>query len=410
MVQNWDCHGCAHCCRDYRVPVTEEERQRILAQGWDKDPDLGDLPVIMVSGPWWRRRYRLSERGNGNCVFLDENQRCRIHARFGAEAKPLACRMFPFVLVPTDTHWRVGLRFACPSVAGNKGGPFRQHEAEVTRYAGLLEKEQRFDVAQLSKPELQTGQILEWSDLARITKALEYLLHDRRDRLERRLRKWLALANLCRQARFEKVKGERLTEFFDLLMLSLDAEVPVDPGDLEPPSWIGRLLLRQSLLIYLRKDHGPERGEALRSRLSLFHAAWRFAKGTGAVPRLNQLLPDTTFDQVEQPVGPLSEDVEEILERYYTVKLASLQFQGPTNFGMTFWDGLESLVLTLPLLLWVTRALREGPREEAVVSALRMIDDHFGYNPLLGSRRQRLALRILASRGELSRLVAWYSR
>ena len=66
MVQNWDCHGCAHCCRDYRVPVTEEERQRILAQGWDKDPDLGDLPVIMVSGPWWRRRYRLSERGNGN--------------------------------------------------------------------------------------------------------------------------------------------------------------------------------------------------------------------------------------------------------------------------------------------------------------------------------------------------------
>ena len=38
VAQNWDCHGCTHCCRSYHVPVTAEERKRIEAQGWEADP------------------------------------------------------------------------------------------------------------------------------------------------------------------------------------------------------------------------------------------------------------------------------------------------------------------------------------------------------------------------------------
>ena len=60
-----------------------------------------------------RTARRLNHRKDGACVFLGENNRCRIHARYGAEAKPLACRLYPFVLVPTGERWRVGLRFAC---------------------------------------------------------------------------------------------------------------------------------------------------------------------------------------------------------------------------------------------------------------------------------------------------------
>ena len=26
VIQNWDCHGCSNCCREYEVSVTEEER------------------------------------------------------------------------------------------------------------------------------------------------------------------------------------------------------------------------------------------------------------------------------------------------------------------------------------------------------------------------------------------------
>src|ERR1700694_1332534 len=140
VIQNWDCHGCTNCCRAYRVPVTVEERRRILAQGWDSDPDIGDLPLFVRFGPWWRPRYRLSERGNGACVFLSSEGRCRIHERFGADAKPLTCRLFPFVLVPTEDHWRVGLRYACPSAASNEGRTLAAHGEALTRHAAELEK------------------------------------------------------------------------------------------------------------------------------------------------------------------------------------------------------------------------------------------------------------------------------
>jgi hypothetical protein len=38
------------------------------------------------------------------------------------------------------------------------------------------------------------------------------------------------------------------------------------------------------------------------------------------------------------------------------------------------------------------------------------VDDHFGYNQVLKSRRQRFAVNLLARTGELSRLIAWYGR
>jgi len=31
VVQNWDCHGCGECCREYEVHVTDAERQRLAA-------------------------------------------------------------------------------------------------------------------------------------------------------------------------------------------------------------------------------------------------------------------------------------------------------------------------------------------------------------------------------------------
>src|SRR5208282_2149874 len=92
VIQNWDCHVCGNCCKEYVVTITDEERQRIEAQGWDGDPELGGMPPVIKSGPWWSRQYRLNHREDGSCVFLTEDGRCRIHAKYGFETKPLACR------------------------------------------------------------------------------------------------------------------------------------------------------------------------------------------------------------------------------------------------------------------------------------------------------------------------------
>lgn len=50
---------------------------------------------------------------DGRCVFLDQDDRCRIHARFGAAAKPVVCRQYPVVAVLTEAGARIGLDPGC---------------------------------------------------------------------------------------------------------------------------------------------------------------------------------------------------------------------------------------------------------------------------------------------------------
>jgi lysine-N-methylase len=413
VVQNWDCHVCGTCCKEYLVTLSDEERQKIEAHDWSNDPVVGGRPLFSKSGPWWNRRYHLNHREDGSCVFLSEEGRCRIHERFGYATKPLPCRLFPFVLVPTGDHWRVGVRFACPSAADNKGRAVSAHEPALKEFAVELARREGLQPQPegiIPPPRLQRGQRVDWSDLLRFVSPLLVLLRDRNDRLELRWRKCLALANLCREARFTDVKGKRLDEFLDLLVAGLPDEVPTDPTKVAAPNWVGRILFRQAVALFTRKDHGPNRGIARQGRLALLAAAWRFARGTGPLPRMHALIPETTFEQIEAASIPLSPAAEAILERYYTIKVESVQFCGPSNFHHPFWEGLEMLALTLPIIRWVSRALTNLSETDAIARALTIVDDHFGFNRVLRSRRQRVSFNILARTGELQKLLAWYGK
>jgi lysine-N-methylase len=318
--------------------------------------------------------------------------------------------LYPFILVPASDHWRVSLRYACPAAAQNQGKPLVQHAGELAGYAVEMERQEKLAGRTIAPPALQPGQCAAWPDLFRFVETLSSILSNREDRLERRWRKCLALAALCRQAKFDEIEGQRLKEFLELVTSGLDAEVPADPSAMTAPTWVGRLLFRQALAVLVRKDVGAQRGSATQSRFARLAAAWRFARGRGPVPRIHALLAEKTFQGLETPLGPLSEEAELLLERYYLVKLSSLQFCGAANFGLPFWCGLESLALTFPAMLWLVRAFHDEPRETAAARAVSMVDHNFAYSPHLGGRFQRLALRLLAQRGELEKLIAWYSR
>ncbi len=409
VLQNWDCHGCTDCCREYRVGITEEERKRILAQGWENDPATQGMKLFARDG-WFSGKYRLNHRADGACVFLDEKGGCRIHAKFGSEAKPLACRMYPFVFTPMGNHWRVGLRYACPSVTNDQGRPVSEHLGVIREYAEALEKQEGVAGRIQAVPMLQRAQTVPWSDLVLLIQAFRDFVQDQRKPLEWRLRKILAVIDLCRQSRFDKVTGDRLKEFLEVIGDGVNPDVPAHPAAVAPPGWIGRILFRQTVAIYARKDSGPHRGISRHGRLALLWAAWKFARGSGRAPRVHGLMPETTFERIDEPVGPLPDASSRLLTRYYRIKIESGQFFGPTNFRRRFWDGLESLMLTYPAIQWLARALHDRPREEAIAAAVRIVDDNFGFNPLLGSRRQLIGTRMLARRGETARLIAWYSR
>jgi len=78
------------------------ERERIVRQA----------AVLGVEEPLVDGALR---RVDGRCVFLGEDKMCRIHARFGAEKKPLVCRFFPRRALIAGDAVRVGADPGCTS-------------------------------------------------------------------------------------------------------------------------------------------------------------------------------------------------------------------------------------------------------------------------------------------------------
>src|SRR5262249_16009851 len=149
-----------------------------------------------------------------------------------------------------------------------------------------------------------------------------------------RLRKCLHFGREVRELRLNDVDAARRPELFEVMKGVADAETPANLLSLPKPGWTGRILFRQAAALFTRKDHGPNRGPDMRGRLWLLGAAVRFARGTGRVPRMHGTIPEATFAQAEEPRGPLPEAAERLLERYYLMKVGSLQFCGPAMFGM----------------------------------------------------------------------------
>ncbi len=405
-VQNWDCRSCSDCCRTYAVPVTDAERTIIAKQGWSAEPGFEKLETVVMASDG----YHLAHTADGACVFLGADKLCKIHAKFGETAKPKACRIYPFMMVPAGDHWRVGIRFACPTATANVGRNIASHAAAIREYAGLMEADATTPLDQLPPPALRSGQSVPWDELLRFNAAVLAILDESRFPLERRLRHISALAEVCKKSRFDAVQGVRLKEFLDVMTAATEDEAP-DAAKVPAPSWIGRMLFRQMTALYSRKDNGPDAGIASRSRWVRIRSAWRFARGRGEIPKLHGKIPTATFADVEQPAGPLPAETEALLLRYYRVKVESLQFCGPTNFHRPYWEGLDSLLLTFPAILWLTRVFARGPfdRVSAAKLALRLVDDSFGFNKLLDAGRQAWAIRTLAERGEVAKLIARYA-
>lgn len=132
------CDGRGSCCRLYAsvlFSAEEEARARALCpnvQNAGKAPEQAFLPAAGL-----RRDTGLSATlVHGRCAYLDDDDRCRIHAAGGADAKPAGCRLFPIELVDDgeSVHVSVAVECACvlASVApGEPGELLVPHEAQT---------------------------------------------------------------------------------------------------------------------------------------------------------------------------------------------------------------------------------------------------------------------------------------
>jgi lysine-N-methylase len=415
-IQNWSCHNCSGCCRQHAIEVTADERQRILAQGWGADDGTptGNALFEWHAGPPWAKRFRLAHQADGACVFLNEQGLCRIHAKFGEAAKPLACRIYPYAFHPAGKQATVSLRFSCPSVVANRGRTMTQNRHEIQTLARAVVP-QGFE--RIPPPALTDRERLSWSDTLRFIDTLDLLLSGSEVSITVRLLRALSWLELVEQSRFDKLRGTRLTEFLDLIRQAAIDEVAHgnsashEFSDLSP---MARMQFRLLAAQYARKDTAVDLSSGWRGRWALFRAATRFARGTGQVPVLQPVFRALPFETLEQPFG-FPPESEELWTRYFRVKVSGLHFCGPAYYGVSLVEGFRSLALLFPATMWIARWLAASQNktqltQENVSQALTISDHHHGYSPIFGSFGFRKRVRTLAQMGAIPKLIQWYAQ
>ena len=424
VLQNWSCHNCGGCCREHQIGITEEEKRRIEKQGWTPADGIPtDRPLIIPLGAAWR----LNHRDDGACVFLNEQGLCRIHAKFGEPAKPLACQVYPYAVHPAGSSVTTSLRFSCPSVVQNLGQPVAQQRNFVEQLAKQIVPA---NYSAPPAPDLFTGQKLEWSDVTRVQAFLERGLADRRVGIATRLMRILSWLELLERAQADALHDARLGE---LLTLLHDASVRAQPDDELPvvrPSGLGRVMFRQMIAQLLRHDTEVTARKGIVGRIGLLTGGIRFTLGVGRVPAQADPVSvrvafgmtarnrhDRTpwFSQLEGEFSGRNAEFDELLTRYMLVKVQGLHFCGKAFYDMPMIDGFRSLALMYPATLWVARYRaacngRDQLTLQDVQAALATLDHSFGYSPALGLSSSRHRIAQLAKLQQITALCGWYSR
>jgi|GEM_PF-2525293 len=111
------CQNCGCSCQAQLVgPLSDKEYQRVidahkvLHQDGKVAPNIN--PILKGMKPDGTCLHFL-HFPQSRCLFLDDTQRCTIHAQFGAMQKPAACRRFPHIAIRTESEIRLGLKPYC---------------------------------------------------------------------------------------------------------------------------------------------------------------------------------------------------------------------------------------------------------------------------------------------------------
>jgi lysine-N-methylase len=406
ILERWDCASCGNCCRGSVIPLSDEDLQRLKNQRWDECSDFAGVPTVVRPG-WFGKRHQLAQRADGSCVFLTADNRCRIHAEHGSEAKPLVCQMYPLQLVPQEKRAVLTLRRSCPSAAEDAGSELQVHLAAVRRLAeqgNLLEKAIR-------APAITRRYRGSWSEALLVASAIERLLTDERYPLVRRLVHGVRFCALLDQCKLKRLEESQLPELLRILEDGCRQEVGELFRERLAPRGAIATLFRQTAAEYMRLHSGYRATDSWRERWRLTRAAVAIARGRGVAPALHAALPEVTFDALEQPLGHLSPEIQLPFVRLYEANASSLQYAIAARPGWSIIESFRAFALAYPVALWNLRWCSHGrpPTRADAIEMVTIIDRGQGHEPLTGSHHRR-RVSMIARSGELERMIVWYAR
>jgi lysine-N-methylase len=383
--------------------LTEAERLRLDEQEWSEK--LGVAAYVRAGRGW-----ALNKLPDGACVFLDEQNRCRIHATLGEAAKPLACRIFPFSVRPTEAGWQASLRFDCPSVTASKGEPIAAHRRWLGQLVAELEERHAHREESVF---LKRGLRAQNDELdVLVARLSKWLSDEQRPPLER-LVGAARLTSALEDARLKNVRGPRFTELVGLLMESLPAEAARPVGAATPRQ---RAMLRQYAFAHAEHATLSELrggiGKRWQKRWRQLGSARQFLRGTGRVSSLPGFSGNATFKQVASIRGATQRvsEIEDLLGRYLAARISGQSVFGRGFYGWPAFRGLAACWLSVAAAGWLARyaaaaAGREAVEFEDAALALGVVDRAATRLPALGTLAERTRVGYLMNDDGVARLL-----
>lgn len=406
-AQRWECRSCGNCCRTLVVHVTPRERAQLDDQGWRQA--LGVAPYVRAGRSW-----ALNQHEDGACVFLDNDNRCRIHAEHGPEAKPLACRIFPFSLRPDDDALQASLRFDCPSVAASVGKPISDSRTWLTALAGNLHE---------SPPSTQPPVRLQRSiaatpqELDALARAFSRWLNGNEWSMTTRLTGAARMTATLDQAKLAKVRGVRFADLLDVLFQALPSENKTTP---QSPTDRQRGMLRQLAFAHAEHTTLAQLRSRLLSRLlrrwSQLLSARRLLKGFGPTPRMPGFDAVVSIETVEsvEPATDRREDIADLIHRYVIARLAGRSVYGSGYYDWSVITGLAALWLSVAAAGWLARLIAIGNNRtrltfDDAARAIGIVDRAATRLPALGTVAERARIAYLIRDDGVARLNMAYA-
>ena len=381
---------CGKCCgRDWPVPADPAERERIAAL---------DLPEVEIPKKKWFRNGFISKK-NGKCIFSTcDGKKCIIHAKYGLDVKALACRLYPL-----DIHaWEDGsisasLRYDCPAVARGTENNIGSAIVKIDSMADEIACYRR-DPAPFYSREIQPP-LERLREIARTYSAIfEYSGASLQSR-------FLGAAELLAFHKTAAGRGDILeAEDFEedaLALLERSVENLQDMiGDAEPAAYSSGVLFRYLLLSFLRNDNG----------LHLFSRLKRLGNHLSFMLGSRELKSSGTYFSPFLRSLPAEKDAFQPYLRWLKGRLYSLHFCGGGAFGITFEEGMQYLLLSLPAVNVIAGAFAQGEtlKKDDVSNALIALDYSFLRTKLYRNRSLLKSAALLTDQEHYSSLLKSY--
>ncbi len=333
---NFECTKCGHCCLNWPVPIAQSEVAGLKALEKALVPNnieesLRSIPAGFDANSEFT--HYLNKQESGRCEFLDEQDSCAIHTKYGAAQKPLMCSLFPYTFNQTPGGIFASVSFASTGVLQNAGRPLSEQKAVLEEKWELF---QRLFPNKIEWSHLQLidGVLMNWRDFAEFDRDFIMPLASAQDStMPTAEDKLLRISEMIVTVLPDSIDPERAPPM----------EAPPENVDLALLSFLSDFYLPDNL--YKRSD----RDLNVRAILHQIVAGGRTILD---VPH-GIYMPKDLKEALSASLEP---EIEDLLDRFVYCKLFSKLFFGPGYANFSLLVGVHHLLAVISLMRLAMKA------------------------------------------------------